>query len=138
MVEPGIQLTYGEAKQQIIEVLLRCAAEHDSGRLVGLDPAINNRFDDFDSALPRSAGPEFDKLIIAFEFWAGWLDSSIHDWKFYDGIKSDDWPRLARLVAADLEADREISDPLVLSHFGPKEQVNGPGFLERLKRLFSR
>jgi hypothetical protein len=138
MAERRVQLTYGDAKQQILEVLLLCAAEHDSGRLVGLDPAIDNRFDVIDSALPRHTGPEFNKLIIAFEFCAGWLDSSNHDWKFYKGIKAGDWPRLARLVVADLVADREISDSSVLSHFGPKEQVDRPSLLERLNRFFSR
>jgi hypothetical protein len=69
--------------------------------------------------------------------YAGWLDSSNHDWKFYEGIKAGDWPRLARLVVADLEADREISDRSVVSHFGQKEQVDGPSLLERLKRFFS-
>ncbi len=137
MAEPRVQLTYGDAKHQILELLLLCAAEHDSERLVGLDPAIDNRFDDIDSALPRHAGPEFDKLITAFEFCAGWLDSSNHDWKFYKGIKAGDWPRLAHLVVADIGADREISDSSVLSHFGPKRQVDRPSLLQRLKRFFS-
>jgi hypothetical protein len=66
------------------------------------------------------------------------LDSSIHDWKYYDGIRSSDWPRLARLIIADLEADREISDPLVIARFGLKEEVNRPPILERVKRLFTK
>lgn len=138
MAKPGIQLSYGNAKQKILDVLLLCAAEHDSGRPVALDSTIDKLFDYVDSTLPRFGGSEFDKLTIALEFCAGWLDSSIHGWKFYKGIESADWPRLARLVVADLEADREISDPLVLSHFGPVDRVNEPSLFERLKRFFSR
>jgi hypothetical protein len=132
------QLTYLKAKDQVITALLRCISEHEAGRLLALDTSIDETFDRFDGMLPRDAGPEFDKICVAFEFWAGWMDSSIHDWKYYDGIRASDWPRLARLIIADLEADREISDPLVLARFGLKEEVNRPPMLERVKRLFTR
>ena len=39
----------------------------------------------------QTAGPEFNKLIFAHEFWAGWLDAREHDWMFYEPIKQADW-----------------------------------------------
>lgn len=65
---------------------------------------------------------------LAFSFWDGWVDASDHDWLYYDGIGRDDWPRLAQRIVAALREGTEISDPLLLRYFGPRE----PGPLRQL------
>jgi hypothetical protein len=62
------QLTYLEANEKIIAALRRCISEHEAGTLLALDTSIDETFVEFDGMLPRDAGPEFDKVCIAFKF----------------------------------------------------------------------
>jgi hypothetical protein len=126
---PDQELTYGEAKQFAIDNLLRMAEAQEKGDLDALD--VN--YDVFDNNLPRNAGSDFARLRITLEFWDGWIDSKNHDWRFYEPIKSSDWPRLARAIAEDLRLDREISNQIVLERF---DRARRPQFtlLERIKR----
>ena len=101
---------YAENKQLMLYALRRAVAAHESG----LFSNIENDFDDMDGRLPREAGPEFDKLLVALRFWDCWIDASNHDWQYYKGMTKDDWPRTARRVITDLEAEREISDEAIL------------------------
>ena len=105
-------LSYEEGRQEMIKGLLRAAAAHEAGRLALIE--IPESYDLLDFGLPRDGGPEFDKLLVALEFWGGWIDSRNHDWQYYDGIGAADWPRLARSIAADLDVDREITSQLRL------------------------
>lgn len=135
MAESRSYLTYEQAKSQIIDELLRCISEHEAGLLLGLNPLISDAFNAFDFKLTRAGGPEFEKIYVAFHLWEGWLDSSVHNWRFYEPIKARDWPRLARIIIDDLKADRDISDPIILSVFRLTAEDRA-GCLERLKRLF--
>ena len=129
-------LSYQEGTQEMIKALLQAAAAHEAGRLALIEvPA----YDLLDFGLPRDAGPEFDKLLVALEFWGGWIDSRNHDWQYYDGIGADDWPRLARKIVADLEADREITDGVVLARFVFRVPREGkPGIFQRLAGILHR
>ena len=129
-------LSYQEGTQEMIKALLQAAAAHEAGRLALIEvPA----YDLLDFGLPRDAGPEFDKLLVALEFWGGWIDSRNHDWQYYDGIGADDWPRLARKIVADLEADREITDGVVLARFVFRVPREGKqGIFQRLAGILHR
>jgi hypothetical protein len=123
-----MNLSYSEAKRDMISGLLYAASEHEVGRL----SEIELSFDTLDERLPRDAGPEFDQLFIALNFWEGWIDARNHDWKYYEGIRTEDWPRLARSIAEDLKADRDITDEVVRKHFDFKSQVDEPSIFKRL------
>jgi hypothetical protein len=101
-------MDYQQAKQQMISALMKSAEEHHAGRL----EQIEDGYEDLDIALPRNGGPEFDKLLNALYFWDCWIDARNHNWRQYDGVEADDWPRLAMLIVADLEADQEITNHL--------------------------
>ena len=95
--------------------------------------AIDAGFDQLDSELPRGAGPEFDKLHVALEFWDGWIDARNHNWMYYPGLAAGDWPRLARTIVQDLQQNREISDERVLERFDFRRRPVRTSFWSRLK-----
>ena len=128
-------LIYEEAKQEMINALLQAAAAHEAGRLALIEIPS---YDLLDFGLPRDAGPEFDKLLGALEFWGGWIDSRNHDWQYYDGIGAKDWPRLARTIVADLDADKEITDEVVLATFVFRNRPKKPGIFQRLAAILRR
>ncbi|HXV97351.1 MAG TPA: hypothetical protein VEC93_02940 [Anaerolineae bacterium] len=129
-----MELSYTEAKQIMIDALLRSASKHEAGLFVEIDYS----YDTLDSELPRNDKPEFDKLFIALNFWDGWIDARNHDWKYYEGIRAEDWPRLARNIVADLDADQEITDELIRSHFDFRSRIKHPGILKNFIQTFMR
>lgn len=105
-------LTYDAACDALVLHLRQDAAEHDAERY----DSIGRRFDNLEYHFPRGTSAELARLHIALTFWDGWIDARNHGWP--DGpIGVGDWPALARDVAADLEAGRDVSNPLVLSRF---------------------
>lgn len=119
----------------MINELRRSADAHEAGQIWQIDGSYDQLQSDI---LTDNPGPEFDKLKIALEFWAGWIDSRNHDWKFYEGIKAPDWPQLARLIVNDLTADRETVDERVRRHFDYRIREERPGILQRLAALLRR
>jgi len=109
--------TYEQAKAFVIEHLEKDAEHHDAGRF----SEIGEYFDELDINLPRSAGDEFEKLHIALIFWDSWQDARNHEWQYYPKIEKADWPRFARIIVADLLADREVEDQLIVQQFGQKK-----------------
>jgi len=126
------KLTYGDAKEFAIANLLRMAEAQGKGNLDALD----ENYDAFDYGLPRDAGPEFVKPLIALDFWDGWIDSKNHSWNFYEPIESRDWPDLARAIAEDLRLDSEISNRFVLEQFDYTKRPPHIPLLQRIKGLF--
>jgi hypothetical protein len=118
--------TYLEAKKYIIENLARDINLHLSGNFKN----IGTNFEVFDENLPRSGGPEFNKLFVAFNFWDGWIDARNHDWQYYKGITKADWPKLAQIIIEDIKSDREITDNSILYHFDLRP---GKSIFQRLK-----
>ena len=65
------------------------------------------------------------RLRIALTFWDGWIDARNRGWQQTRGIQPDEWPVLARGIAADLQADREISDERVRTRFDAGATASG-------------
>ena len=106
-------LTITAARTSLAEQLLLDASAHDAGRY----DSIGRRFDGLEHAFPTGAEPAMTKLRIALTFWDAWIDARNHGWQPTSGIQQAEWPALARAVAADLAADREISDAKVRERF---------------------
>jgi hypothetical protein len=99
-------------RDDLVAHLRQDAAAHDAERY----DAIGRRYDDVEHRFPRGAGPELGRLHVALTFWDGWIDARNNGWPA-GPIGRSAWPGLAREVAADLEAGREIVNPLVLTRF---------------------
>lgn len=114
----------------IAQALRRDAALHEGGQLqsIGADfEATLGEIRPLEDRLERDVG-------IAIEFWDGWVDASVHDWQYYEGIARGDWPKLARAIATALEAGDPITEPIVLVHFAPE---NRRSLWSRLKGWFT-
>jgi uncharacterized membrane protein YeaQ/YmgE (transglycosylase-associated protein family) len=106
-------LTYMAARDQLVEQLLRDAMAHDAGRYGD----VGRRFDSIERALPHGLAPELGRLRVALTFWDGWIAARDRGWQPDTGILKRDWPLLARAVAADLEGDRDVTEPRVVARF---------------------
>ena len=111
--KPWFTWDYETAKSEVCASLIACAAAHGSADF----HSIGAEHSKIDSNLPRSADHRFDLLHAALNLLDGWIDSSNHEWQYYEGISRDDWPKLALALAADISQDRELSNPLILKHF---------------------
>jgi hypothetical protein len=122
--------SYQELRAAMAAALRREAEAQEAGR----PEAVGAGYEEFDLALLRDAGPDFRKLLMALEFWDEWLDERNHGWPNFYGIRETDWPVFARQIAADLEADREFSDPFLRAHYAPRPP-RPPG---RIRTWFAR
>lgn len=122
--------SYSGSRDELVTQLRHDADAHDAGSY----DEIGRRFDAVERHLPHGTAPELGRLHIALTFWDGWVDARNHGWP-RGPIGVADWPRLARLVADDLAADREISDPTVNARF---DLVQHPKLNERVQTLAAR
>ena len=123
-------LTYTAARDTLVEHLRADARAH-----VAEDyDRIGRRFDWLEHQFPTGTAPELGKLHIALTFWDGWVDARNHGWP-RGPIGADDWPKLAREVADDLAADREITNATVIARF---DLVQHPKLNERVQTLAAR
>ena len=127
-------MTYHELRQRFLSSLEAAAQAQESGDLDGIETGYR----ELDSLLPRTDDPVYHKLEIALEFWDGWIDARNHDWLYYEGISEDDWPELARRIAADLREDRDVNDERVLDRFDPRRRRGRPSMWARLRGIFRR
>jgi hypothetical protein len=123
-------LTYEQARDTLVAELRANAADHEAGRY----DAIGRRFDRVEHEFPTGTAPELGPLHIALAFWDGWIDARNNGWP-RGPIEVADWPVLAQRLAADLAADRAISDPTVLARF---DLVAHPRLNERVQTLAAR
>jgi hypothetical protein len=123
-------LTYATARDALVEHLRHDAEAHDAGHY----DEIGRRFDHVEYHLPRGVAPELGPLHVALTFWDGWIDARNHGWPS-GPIALADWPVLARSVADDLAADRDVTDPMVLARF---DIVAHPRLNERVQTLAAR
>jgi hypothetical protein len=123
-------MNYMEARDSLVSNLRLDAEAHDAGQF----DAVGRRFDWLEHRFPRGTAPELGRLHIALTFWDGWIHSRNHGWP-PGPIRVDDWPALARSVADDLSADREISNATVLENF---DFVAHPRLNERVQILAAR
>jgi hypothetical protein len=131
-MSPASAPNYEALRQRFIACLEGAARAHEIGDL----PAISMGYDHLDAELPRNAGPDFDKLHVALEFWDGWIDARNHEWLYYPGVAAGDWPRLARAIADDLKQDRDITDKRVLERFDFRRRAGRHSLWARLKDMF--
>jgi len=122
-------LTKATARDAIVSALLRDAAAHEAGHY----REIGGAYDELDGTVPREDDPDLRGLFIALRFWDSWIDARNHNWLYYEPIREEDWPKLARAVARDLANGWTITDPTVLSHFDPPLRNS---LWQRLKTLF--
>ena len=110
--------TYDNARDYMVAALRREADAQDEGRT----GEVGAGFEKCDINLPREGDPRFRALHIALNFWDGWTDARNHEWLYYEPIRRDDWPRLARSIAAEIEANEDVTDCVVLSKFSVPKQ----------------
>ena len=125
-----MMMDYTEARDTLVTQLRKDALAHDAQQY----DAVGRRFDAIEHRFPTGTTPELGKLHIALTFWDGWVHARNHGWP-PGPIGVAEWPELARAVADDLEADREISSEKVIQHF---DIVAHPRLDERVQILSAR
>jgi hypothetical protein len=123
-------MTYAEARDALVTQLRQDAEAHEAANY----DAVGRRFDAIEWRFPRGTEPELGRLHIALAFWDGWVHARNHGWP-PGPIGSAEWPTLARAVAADLQADRDLTASPVLAHF---DLVAHPRLNERVQILAAR
>jgi hypothetical protein len=123
-------MNYAEARDALVTQLRHDADAHEAENY----DAIGRRFDAIEYRFPRGTEPELGRLHIALAFWDGWVHARNHGWPA-GPIRADDWPALARTIAEDLEADRDLTSSPVLAQF---DVVAHPGLNERVQILAAR
>ena len=100
---------YGALRTRLAASLKRDAALHRLGQpeRIGLGYAALR------AALLVGRDQRRQKLSVALDFWDAWITARDTQWVQYDHMPSALWPSLALVVAADLDADRDITDPRV-------------------------
>jgi hypothetical protein len=123
-------MTYAEARDALVTNLREDADAHDAENY----DAIGRRFDAVEYRFPRGTEPELGRLHIALAFWDGWVHARNHGWP-PGPIGTTRWPTLARAIAADLQADRDLVNDDVLAQF---DLVAHPRLNERVQILAAR
>jgi len=106
-------LTYDAARIALAEHLTRDADAHERERY----DEIGRRFDALERAFPRQESADLTKLYVALTFWDAWIEARNLGWQSTGNIRQHEWPQLARDIAADLTADREITSARVRQRF---------------------
>jgi hypothetical protein len=105
---------YDAARQALVDGLTEDASAHDAGRYA----EVGWRFASIRDAVARQDASAVSRLHVALSFWRGWMQARDGRWPVPGaGIAAADWPRLARRIASDLALDRDVSDPMVRTHF---------------------
>ncbi len=125
-----MMMNYMEARDSLVSNLRLDADAHEAAQY----DAVGRRFDWLEHRFPRGTAPELGRLHIALTFWDGWVHARNHGWP-PGPIGVTEWPALARSVADDLAADREISSARVLENF---DLVAHPRLNERVQILAAR
>lgn len=123
-------LTSQAARDALTGYLLTDAAAHEGERY----DAIGRRFDSFEHAFPEGDDASLIDLRMALTFWDAWIDARNHGWQPTAGIQQGEWAALAREIAADLTAKRDIVNARVRELF----DARNPGRADRVKLLAGR
>lgn len=123
-------MTYQEARDALVTQLRQDAAAHEAEQY----DAIGRRFDALEHRFPRGTAPELGRLHIALTFWDAWAHARNHGWP-PGPIRISEWPTLARAIADELAADRNVTDTKVLTNF---DLVAHPHLNERVQILAAR
>lgn len=104
---------YNLVRRRLAAAIKRDASLHKLRRY----EHIGKDFLEFRSALRQGGDQRYQKLVVAIQFWDAWILARNTDWLEYEHIPEASWGELASGVAADLLADRDISDPRVRAAF---------------------
>jgi hypothetical protein len=96
-------------QQRLATSLRRDAALHQLGR----HAQLGQGYTELRAALPAPRTERTQRLRIALDFWEAWQLARDSDWRGFDHVPAGLWPELGLVVAGDLEADRDITDPRV-------------------------
>jgi len=107
------ELEYLAIRKRLSAVLRRDAGLHWLKRY----ERIGDGYMDLQSALRFGGDQRYQKLIVALNFWDAWILARNTDWFEHDQIPESLWPVLGLIVAADLDADHDITDPRVRRAF---------------------
>jgi hypothetical protein len=102
--------SYGAARDALVSALLEDALAHDAGHFDEIGRRAAH------VVLPDGDEPALTNLRVALSFSATWLDAMTSDPQSSEGVTKAEWPILARQIASDLSADREISDSRAIAH----------------------
>jgi hypothetical protein len=101
---------HDELRAALAAALNSAAGAQDAGLL----RSIGDHYDKFETLVSRDPDSRHRNLQVAITFWDFWIDSRNHDWLYYPGMTASSWPPLARSIAEDLSADRDITSERVL------------------------
>src|SRR5688572_33351174 len=102
-----------EAALIVADALRHDAAAHDAGNV----DEVGGSYDDVLSEVLPLWNDAGGTVGAAFKFWDWWIDARSHGWRRPRGIARDDWPRLARHIAAALENGNPVTDPVLLERY---------------------
>jgi hypothetical protein len=111
-------MEYHEWRDRVVKALEAAATAHEAADFA----KISSGHKELDAAVPRNSDSRYDKLLIALDFWSGWIDARNHDWLYYRGFSAADWPALARRLLQDLRDNHEIGDERVLERFDSRRR----------------
>jgi len=123
------QSRYQILRERLAEALVHAAEHHAAGRF----DRLGEGYEALEAELRQEGDLQYRTLHCALNFWDGWIFAHGTGWVEHQQFPRDAWPTLARSVAADLVADREISDPRVRFEFDltgtlqlPREYLRNP------------
>jgi hypothetical protein len=111
----------------VAAALLRDAEAHEAGRFEEIGECWDEEYVAGQlrrvvdgQMLPEREDPS-PTLDLAFEFWNCWEDDRNHDWLVYsDSIALQDWPQMAREIAAALRSDVAVTNPVLVRLCAPR------------------
>ena len=90
-----------------VEVLASALEADADAQEMGRLDAVGERYDEVLAELTPLGDSHVRLLSMGFHFWDCWEDARNHGWNYYPDAQEDDWPRLARAVAAALRTGDE-------------------------------
>jgi len=106
----------GESECQTIRNPLSALFKRDAGlHQLKRQESIGAGYMVLRSTLRHGGGRRYQKLIVALNFWDPWILARNTVWLEHEQIP--EFPRPALVVVADLDADRDITDPRVRRAF---------------------
>lgn len=66
-----------------------------------------------EQATPKLPYKRWRKIYVALGFWSCWIAEASQGFPANALVSRHDWPRLARLLAEDLQHNRDITEPQI-------------------------